>query len=585
MNTMWDFLKKLHLTVFALSMIGAIIVFIIVIIILFTGGESNANSVLKISLNSPLVEHAPSSEAITDKLDLPFTNFESKVGVINTVQALKKAKTDNDIKSVFLELGMIQGGLGQVEEIRNAVLDFKTSGKKVVAYGDYFDEKAYYLASAADSVYLTSEAILEFNGFVAEVNFYKKTLKSIGIQPKIFRVGKFKGAVEPFMLDSISNENELQITEFLNSLHSTLLSQIASSRNIEFEKLKNISDNLLVRNAYQAVEHKLIDGVKYYDEVLSVIREVSGISESEKINFVLAESYWETPMNVTFGDQIAVIVADGDIGMGENKDGSIGSNGTARLIREARLDPQVKAIVLRINSPGGSALGSDIMWREILKASEMKPIIASMSSLAASGGYYMAMACDTIVAHESTITGSIGVFGMLFNAEDLLKNKMGIHTDRVKTGKFSDLGTPTRQMTVEDSLIIQTEVNTIYQSFITKAAQGRGMTVEALDAVASGRVWSGKTAKAIGLVDLFGDLDDAIKIAAEKAKCESYATVYYPTINAFWGTLEKGYKQTALPEELKELKSSDVYQYYQQINKFSQMKGVQARAPYDLIIK
>lgn len=582
---MWDFLKKLHLTVFALSMIGAIIVFIIVIIALFTGGESNANSVLKISLNSPLVEHAPSSEAITDKLDLPFTNFESKVGVINTVEALKKAKTDDDIKSVFLELGMIQGGLGQVEEIRNAVLDFKTSGKKVVAYGDFFDEKAYYLASAADSVYLTSEAILEFNGFVAEVNFYKKTLKSIGIQPKIFRVGKFKGAVEPFMLDSISNENELQITEFLNSLHSTLLAQIGKSRNIEFGELKNISDNLLVRNAYQAVEHKLIDGVKYYDEVLSVIREVSGISESEKINFVLAESYWETPMNVTFGDQIAVIVADGDIGMGENKDGSIGSNGTARLIREARLDPQVKAIVLRINSPGGSALGSDLMWREILKASESKPIIASMSSMAASGGYYMAMACDTIVAHESTITGSIGVFGMLFNAEDLLKNKMGIHTDRVKTGKFSDLGTPTRQMTVEDSLIIQTEVNTIYQSFITKAAQGRGVTVEALDAVASGRVWSGKTAKTIGLVDVFGDLDDAVKIAAEKAKCESYATVYYPTINAFWGTLEKGYKQTALPEELKELKSSDVYQYYQQINKFSQMKGVQARAPYDLIIK
>lgn len=582
---MWEFLKKLHLSVFGLSFIGFILLTIVVLIALFSGGKSTENSILKITLDSPLVEHAPSSEPFAGKVDLPFSTFESKIGVINTVKALQKAKIDSDIKSVFLELGMVQGGLGQVEEIRNAVLDFKKSGKKVIAYGDFFDEKAYYLASAADSVYLTSEAMLEFNGFVAEINFYKKTLKSIGIEPKIFRVGKFKGAVEPFMLDSISKENKLQINEFLNSLHTTLLTQVAKSRKIQIEELRNISNNLLVRNALQAVQYKLIDAVKYYDEVLDVLKKVSGVDAKSEINFVDASTYWQEPMNLNFGDQIAVIVADGDINMGENSEGEVGSNGTARLIREARLDNNVKAIVLRINSPGGSALGSDIMWREILKASESKPIIASMSSVAASGGYYMAMACDTIVAHESTITGSIGVFGMLFSAEDLLKNKIGIHTDRVKTGKFSDLGTPTRKMTIEDSLIIQTEVNTIYTSFITKAAKGRGMSIEQLDNVASGRVWSGQKARKIGLVDVIGDLDDAIAIAAKKAKVTSYETVYYPRINSLWGTVESSYKQASLPKELKDIRESELYLYYNQIKKLNQMKGVQAKMPYDIIVK
>lgn len=581
---MWEFLKKLQLSVFALFFFGFVLTIIIVIIALFSGDSSSDNKVLRITLDSPLIEYAPSGDVITDKLDIPLSSFEPKIGVINIVEALKKAKDDDEIKSVFLELRMIQGGLGAVEEIRNAVLDFKTSGKKVIAYGDYFDEKAYYLASAADSVYLTSEGILEFNGFVAEINFYKNLLESIGVEPKIFRVGKFKGAVEPFMLDSISKENRLQITEFLGSLHQSVLKQIGASRNIKVETLKYISDNILARNATQAVEHKLIDGVKYYDEVLDVIRKASGINELEEVNFVKAESYFEAPLETGFGNKIAVIVADGEIGMGAIDEGHIGANGMSKLLRDARLDPEVKAIVLRINSPGGSALGSDLMWREIYLCSKTKPIIASMSSMTASGGYYMAMACDTIVAHETTITGSIGVFGMLFNAKNLLEKKLKIHTDRVKTGKFSDLGTPTRKVTTEDSIVIQTEVNAIYKSFIKKAAQGRSMTFEQIDNVASGRVWSGKNAKENGLVDVFGDLNDAAKIAADKAKIKDYYLVYYPRINEFWGTIENSYKQTALPKEFKEIKASELYKLYDRLEKLKDMNGVQAKLPYEMNI-
>jgi protease IV len=582
---MWEFLKKLHLTVFGLCMTFFVVLLIMLIVGLFSGGESN-KTILKITLNSPLAELSPGDETLAERIDLPFSNFESNCGVINTVQALKKAKTDAKIASVFLDLGMIQGGLGAVEEIRNAIIDFRTSGKKVIAYGDYYDEKAYYLASAADSVFLTEEGLLEFNGFVAEVNFYKKTLNNIGIKPKIFRVGRFKGAVEPFMLDSMSKENRLQINEFITSLHTSMLSQVAESRNIPFETLKTISDQLLVRNPIQAKEKGLIDDVKYYDQVLDLLRKVSGISASEKMNFTTPESYWSSE-SAGFGDEIAVIVADGEINMGKNKKDVIGSNGMAKLIREARQDANVKAIVLRINSPGGSALGSDLMWREIKLASESKPVIASMSNVAASGGYYMAMACDTIVAQKTTITGSIGVFGMLFEANELLEKKIGIHTDRVKTGQFSDLGTPTRNFTTADSLIIQTEINEIYKKFITKAAAGRKMSYAALDNVASGRVWSGLDAQKIGLVDVFGGLEVAIQIAAQKInkKVTDCQVLYYPTTDPFWGTLESGYKKAMVPDELKELQQSDLYLYYKHLISLKNMQGVQAKLPYTLSIK
>ena len=581
---MWSFLKKLHLSVFALSIIAGIVFFIIIIVSALSTTKINPKSVLRISLDQQLVEHAASSPLLSE-LDIPFSTYTPKIGVINTVEAIKKAKDDPSISSIFLELRMIHGGLASVQEIRNALEDFKSSDKKIIAYGDFFDEKAYYLGSVADSLYLTPEGMMEFNGFVAEVRFYKSVLESIGVKPQVYRVGRFKSAVEPFLRDSISNENSLQISEFLGSLHQSLLEDISKSRGIEVNRLKEISDKLLVRNPYQAKENNMIDDIYYYDQVLEVVRDVSGIKKTEKINFVNVENYWTTPQNVGGGDEVAVIVADGSINMGKNKEGTIGGNGMAKLLRQVRLDPNVKAVVLRINSPGGSALASDLMWREIELTSQVKPIIASMSDMAASGGYYMAMACDTIVAHPTTITGSIGVFGLLFNVEDLLNNKIGIHTDRVKTGQFSDLGSPTRQATKADSTIIQTEVNNIYHSFVSKAAEGRGMTYDNLEAVASGRVWSGNMAKENGLVDVFGGLDTAIAISVEKANLSDYNVTYYPELSSFTGDIVEGYKTVTTPEELKLLSNSEMVKYLNELAKLEQMNGIQARAPFELTIK
>ena len=581
---MWSFLKKFHLIVFALSFLAFFIIGIIAIIALVSFRDNiSGKSVLKIELDHELVEQAFHSP-LNDQLNLPLKSLESKNGVINIVEALKKAKGDSKIASLFLELRSISGGLGSVEEIRNAILDFKTSGKKVIAYGDYLDEKAYFLASVADSIYLTPEGLMEFNGFSAEISFYKNVLKKLGVEPKVFRVGRFKSAVEPFLRDSISDENRLQVTEFLGSLHNYLLEKVSETRGVSFEELKNISDQLLVRTPKQAVKYGLIDEEKYFDEVLSVVREVSGIAATEKIDFVSANSYWSPEISLG-GDEIAVIVADGDIVMGVNQDGAIGGNGMAKLIRKARLTPKIKAIVLRINSPGGSALASDIMWREIKLASETKPVIASMSDLAASGGYYMAMACDTIVAHPNTITGSIGVFGLWFNIEELVSEKIGIHTDRVKTGEFSDIGSITRDVTKKDSIIIQTEINDIYETFVSKAADGRGMSFDDLEAVASGRVWSGAMAKEQGLVDEFGGLNEAIKIAAEAAEITDYSTTYYPRKDGLFGSISDGLEDVKSSSELEILKNTSIYQYYKEMYDLNALEGIQARSPYKIIIK
>lgn len=581
---MWSFLKKLHLSVFALSFLGLIVLLITLLVSTIGSTNIKPKSVLLLKMNQEIVEHTVSNPLLSD-FEIPFSTYSPKIGVINLVQGIHEAKTDDDIAVLFLDLSIIRGGLASVKEIRDALEDFKTSGKKVIAYGDYIDEKSYYLGSVADEFYVAPEGMIEFNGFVAEVRFYKNVLESIGVKPKVFRVGRFKSAVEPFLRDSISKENNHQISEFLGSLHESLLEGVSASRGVSVDKLKEISNNMLVRNPYQAKEQNLIDDVIYYDQVLDRIRDLGSIPEADEVNFVDANAYWETPLDLGNGDQVAVIVADGDINMGENKDGSIGGNGMAKLIRQVRLDPKVKAVVLRINSPGGSALASDLMWREIELTKQSKPIIASMSDMAASGGYYMAMACDTIVAHENTITGSIGVFGLLFNIEELLNDKIGIHTDRVKTGKFSDLATPTRKMTQEDSLIIQTEVNNIYKSFVSKAAEGRGMAYDDLEAVASGRVWSGSMAKENGLVDVFGGIDTAVAISANKAGVDDYSIVYYPRLSPISGEVMAGYKNTKLSSLIKGTENKELIKYISEIEKIGEMKGVQARSPFLLEIK
>jgi protease-4 len=478
---------------------------------------------------------------------------------------------------------MFQGGIAKAKEIRESLLDFKKSGKWVLAYSEMFSEVSYYLASCADKVYLNPEGEIEFNGLAVDVTFFKKMFDKLEIKPEIFRVGDFKSAVEPFMLDKMSEANRLQLTELIRDLNNNLVSEVAESRGLDFNSLLQISGKAQVTNAQDAQRFKLIDSLFYFDQFQAELKRRLHIGKDSKITSIKYNKYKKTILNSSDSkNEIAVIVADGDILPGKAHEGTIGSETFAEELRKARNNKKVKAIVFRINSPGGSALASDVMWREVQLAAEQKPIIASMSNYAASGGYYIAMGCDTIVAQPTTITGSIGVFSVLFDLSGLLNNKLGITFDEVKTGETGEMVTFSRPLTDLEKSIWQKRTNQIYDGFTTKAAAGRHMPVEELRKVASGRVWSGSQAKEKGLVDVLGGFDDAVKIAARAAGIsEDYKLRFYPKQKNFleqWlGGLEENARTKMLKEEL-----GEHYDWVQQLHKVKAFSGAQARMPFEL---
>lgn len=548
-----------------------------------------ANSVLELKLDKPISERKQSADLL---------GGQSSLGLVGLKEVIKRAKTDDDIKGILLNLELVQGGMASLEEVRDALLDFKKSGKFVVAYHDIASEKSYYLSSVADEIYLHPQGTLEFNGLSSEVMFYKRLFDKAGIQPYIFRVGSFKSAVEPFFRESFSDSARYQTVSYLNSLNNHMLGQVAASRHIAAPRLKVISDSMLVHNAKDALRLKLVTRLGYFDEVQDYLRGKLGLAKDKKPGLISISDYQDADKadekeGSTSGNRIAVIYAEGDIVTGRGSDDNIGSDKFAEAIRQARLDDKVKAVVLRINSPGGSSLASDIIYREVVLTKKVKPIIASMSDVAASGGYYIAMACDTIVAHPNSITGSIGVFGVLPNIQPLLADKLGVTVDRVNTGKFSDLPTITRALTDYEKQQLQLEVNEIYADFTTKAAQGRHMPVERLRRVASGRVWSGTEGKQIGLVDVLGSYEDALKIAAARAhlKADDYRVQRLPRtkssvekfISRFIDTDDDD--QAAAEARVLQAKLGPLYPAYRQYQQLMQMKGVQARLPYELEIK
>ncbi|MBF9140161.1 signal peptide peptidase SppA [Hymenobacter properus] len=550
--------------------------------------EVAANSVLELKLNEPLTERGRE-----DKFSIGGSN--SSTGLVNLKAAIRRAKGDSDIKGILLNLGLVQGGMASLEEVRDALVDFKKSGKFVVAYHEIASEKSFYLASVANEIYLNPQGTLEFNGLSSEVMFYKRLFDKAGIQPYIFRVGSFKSAVEPFFRENFSDSARYQTVSFLNSINGYMVGQVAKSRGIAPERLKVISDSMLVHNADDALRLKMVTKLGYFDEVQDYMRGKLGLAKDKKPNLVSLSDYTDDKNadekeGKTSGNRIAVIYAEGDIVTGRGSDDNIGSTKFAEAIRKARLDDKVKAVVLRINSPGGSSLASDIIYREVLLTKKVKPIIASMSDVAASGGYYIAMACDTIVAHPNTITGSIGVFGVLPNIQPLLADKLGITVDRVTTGKFSDLPTITRPLSEFEKRTLQAEVNRIYADFTSKAAQGRHMPVERLRRLASGRVWSGLEAKGNGLVDVLGDYQDALNIAAARAhlKADDYRVQRLPRQKSSLESLLDRFgvgdddeaKTRALKSEL-----GPLYPAYAQYQQLMQMRGVQARLPYTLDIQ
>lgn len=547
-------------------------------------------SVLRLSLNGPIIENAPEDSNPLKSLAGSFSDKAEEIGMVQIREALKAAASDSNIKGIFLESQYPMTGYAQLEEIRDALIDFKKSGKFIYAYGESYSEKGYYLASIADKIYLNPAGGLDFNGISAEVTFFKGALDKLDIQPVVFRVGEYKSAVEPMLRENMSDANRSQYTSLMTSINNHIFAQIAKTRNTTPEALQKVADELAAYQPKGALANKLVTNVGYYDEFEMALRSAIREQQDEKINFVslskLLKSKSIEKEDKDNSQQIAIVVAEGTIQGSKATDGNIGSEDFIAELRKARDDKKVKAIVLRINSPGGSSLASDVMWHEINLAKKVKPVIASMADYAASGGYYMAMAADTIVAEPTTITGSIGIFAQFFNFSNFLKNKLGITTDRVNTNAHSDFPSVTRELTDFEKTFFQNNVNMGYESFTSKAAKGRKMPLEKLKSLAGGRVWTGLQAKENGLVDVLGNLQTAVQLAAKKVKIKEgeYSTTYFPSPKSFMEKILDN-KQEELEEKIFTMQLGELAPYAKELKELKSREGYMALMPFTLEMK
>ncbi|MCG8310566.1 MAG: signal peptide peptidase SppA [Cytophagales bacterium] len=575
------FLRNLLATLVGLF-IFTLFMFFILILIVSAGSdeklvELKENTVLHLKLNKPILER---------EMEDPFEGIpmfssiqDSGIGLMEFKEAIKHAAGDDRVEGILLETPNAMAGISTICELRDALEKFKESGKFILSYSEYYTEGAYFLSSVADEVYLNPDfSILEFNGLNIEGMYFKGLFEKLEIEPITFKAGDYKEISEPFDRKNMSPAVRQRYDELLANIHGNLLEKVAQSRSMSFDEVKNISDSALANLEVDAVKYGLVDKLGYRDEVIDVIKEKLGVEE-EDVHFVSYKKYRKSFSNYKSSkNRIAVIVASGNIVPGKGDIDNIGSEKYAKEIKRAGDDDKIKAIVIRINSGGGSALASDIMWRAIKLAAEKKPVIASMSDYAASGGYYMAMACDTILAQPNTITGSIGVFSMLFNMQGFLENKLGITTDNVKTGHFSDIFSMTKPLSEYEIQYLKKNTLKSYDSFITKAAEGRSMEKNELEPLASGRIWTGDEALENGLIDMHGDLDDAVAIAAEKAGVEDdYKIRVYPIqkppLEELIQSLSGDYESKAISKKL------DVfYPYLKSIETLKELRGVQARS-------
>lgn len=533
-----------------------------------------SNSVLYFPMSGFLME-----KAVEDPFLNAFADGPTPQSLLDIITAINRAKTDDRIKGIYLEPMYLAGSYAGLQEIRDAILDFKESGKFVYAYGEYISESDYYVASVADSLFLNPAGGIEFNGLGVNITFYKGMFDKLDIKPEVFRVGDFKSYVEPYIRKDLSAENRLQYTELLNSMYGTYLDNVSNSVQIPVEKLKDISNQMKVNLPQDAADVGLVHKIGYEDELKSVMKEKLGISESRDLRTMKMNKYIQaiSAESNYSNNRIAVIVAEGDIVMGGDE-GIVGAT-FAEEIRKARNNDKVKAIVMRVNSGGGSMTASDMIWRELMLTKGKKPIVASMSGAAASGGYYIAMPADSILAQPNTITGSIGIFGMWFNFGEFLENKIGITHDVVKTGEYSDIYTVTRPLREAERAIIQRGVNEGYEVFTQKVADARGTTQEEIKRIASGRVWSGEQAVANGLVDQLGSFNDAVEMAAKAAGIEDdYMVAYYPR------------KKPFIEEILDKMNSKIQFTLFgvdadptlKKVKELNNLKGLQARLPGNL---
>ncbi len=547
--------------------------------------EVHENSLLVAKFNKQIIDRAdknPLSKLMSGSLA-----FNDVMGLDQILKDLEKAKADDNIKGIFLRLSNVPSGSATLGEVRDALLDFKTSGKFIYAYADIFTQKSYYLATVADSIFMTPEGMFMFTGLSAEATFYKNALDKIGIEMQVVKHGSYKSAAESYTREDLSDENREQIEGYVGSIWNKMVSDISESRGIPVEKLNQYADELVSIENDKLVETGMIDGLIYYDEMLSLMKKKLGVEEKSDMEAIGFASYGDVPSKdkkEVGRDKIAVIYAMGMVVDGNAGEGYIGSERIAKAIRKARRDNSVKAIVFRVNSGGGSVVASDVIYREALLAAKEKPFVASMGDVAASGGYYIVAPADTILASPSTITGSLGVIFSIPNMKELMNDKLGVTTDVVKTNKHADIYSVFDPLDPQERLFIQKSVDDAYENFISLVAEGRNKSYDEIDAIAGGRVWGATDALELGLIDMFGGMKKSIEVAAEMAGLENYRIQSLPKLDdpltALMKELTGGARMKAMEKEL-----GRDYIHYKNIQNIREMRGLQSIVPFDIELK
>ncbi|MBN8876077.1 MAG: signal peptide peptidase SppA [Sphingobacteriales bacterium] len=541
-----------------------------------------SHSVLVLDLSQHFAEQVqrdPFNFVSSEDRDVP--------GLYDMVRLIRSAKTDKNISGIYILANGNGNSYAASEELRNALADFKTSNKFILAHGDIMSQSAYGVANIADKIYVSPMGFLEWSGYSVEYLFLKGTLEKLDIEPQIFYAGKFKSATEPLRSDKMTEANKLQTTVWLNDLYSDLLLKTAAVRNMDTATLHQLANEGKIQTAKDAADNKLVDGVRYDDEVKDEIKAKLGIDKYEKINFITVSTYLASgAIQSAKGEKIALIYAEGDIVDGRSDQGTIGSENYRTLIRKARLDKTIKAIVFRINSGGGSSLASENIWRELSLAKKEKPVVVSFGDVAASGGYYIGCGADSIFALPTTITGSIGVFGIIPNMEGFFKNKAGITFDGVKTGQYADAGAFYRPLNDNEKKMMQASVDLIYAQFKQRVAEGRKRDTAYIDSIAQGRVWTGKRAIELGLVDRFGGLQDAVQCAARMAGLKEYKVSEFPEPRNLMDEILGKKDPMNYAGKMKQEIGEDNYAIYQELKRVKEMSnGVQARLPFRFVIR
>ncbi|WP_300726387.1 signal peptide peptidase SppA [uncultured Bacteroides sp.] len=587
---MKDFLKYTLATVLGLVVAG--IIFTIIGIVSLAGMLASSDKETVVKDNSIFVldlKGAVTERCTPNPLEQFMGSEYSTCGLDDILSSIRKAKENDKIKGIYLNAGMLACSPASLEEIRNALLDFKTSKKFIVAYGGNYTQGTYYLASVADKVVVNPSGTIAWHGLAAQSMFLKETLEKLGIEMQIFRVGTYKSAVEPFIATEMSPANREQTQAYLNSIWEQMLKDISTSRNISVDSLNALADtNMDFQPAEVYIKNGMADTLMYKDGVLAYLKTLTECEEDDDLNTLSLQDMINVKRNVPkdkSGNIIAVYYAYGEIdgGGGYSSEEGINSEKVIKDLRKLREDENVKAVVFRVNSPGGSAFGSEQIWREITLLRQEKPVVVSMGDYAASGGYYISCNADWIVAEPTTLTGSIGIFGMIPNAGKLMNDKLGLHFDVVKTNKLADIGDLSRPMNEDEKALVQNMVNQGYELFTKRCAEGRKMAVDSLKMIAEGRVWTGSMAKDLKLVDQLGGLDDAIDEAVKRAKITEYSLLNYPEKENFLSTLLKTKKDGYISSSMKE-NFGDYYNGFTFLKNLKDADRLQARMPFILSI-